>query len=234
MRPLVLLPLAALALLALAALVGVARPEAARGGAAQPDTVTALGHGVVAVVPDEATVGAGTRSDAPTAVQALAENARAMEAVVAALKRAGGKELQTRQVSLFPQTDPRGKVTGYSAQNTVSARIAVGEAGRLVDAAVGAGANTVDGPSLGVSDEDALYRRALARAVEDARAKALALAQAGGFGIGPITVVVEQGAPAPPVLDGETALAKTAASSTPVEPGTRDVTADATVTFRIR
>jgi uncharacterized protein YggE len=155
-----------------------------------------------------------------------------MNAVIAALEEAGGDDLRTQQVSLFPQSDQQGKVTGYSAQNTVSAKSAVAGAGALVDAAVGAGANTVDGPSLTLSDEDALYRRALERAVENARAKALALGHAGGFGVGPVSTVVEQGATAQPVYDSAVALAKGA--STPVEPGKRDVTADVTVSFTIR
>lgn len=231
MRRLWILPLAALVLLAAAALIGVARPEAARGDSTQTDTVTTIGHGVVTAVPDEATVSAGVRSDAATAAAALEANAKTMTAVVAALKRAGGDDLQTQQVSLFPQNDEQGKVTGYSAQNTVSAKSDIAGAGALVDAAVAAGANTVDGPSLTLSDEDALYRQALERAVANARAKALALGHAGGFGVGPVTTVVEQGAAAQPVFDSATALAK--GSATPIEPGKRDVTADVTVSFTI-
>lgn len=233
MRRLLILPVAAAALLALAALTGVGRTEAASADSTQPDTVTTLGHGVVSAVPDKATVNAGVRSDAATASAALAENARVMSAVVAALKRAGGEELQTQQVSLYPQTDQQGKVNGYSAQNTVSAKTDVAKAGGLVDAAVSAGANTVEGPRLTLSDEDALYRKALQRAVENARAKALALADAGGFGVGPVSVVVEQGGNAEPYYD-TVAVAAKASAATPVEPGKRDVTADVTVTFGIR
>ena len=231
MRRLWFILLAALVLLAAASLIGVARPEAARGDSTQTDLVTTMGHGVVTAVPDEATVSAGVRTDGATAAAALEANSKTMNAVVAALKQAGGDDLQTQQVSLFPQTNEQGKVTGYSAQNTVSAKSDVAGAGALVDAAVGAGANTVDGPSLTLSDEDALYRQALERAVENARAKALALAHAGGFGVGPITTVVEQGATAQPVYDSAVALAK--GTSTPVEPGKRDVTADVTVSFTI-
>jgi uncharacterized protein YggE len=232
MKRLWLILLAALVLLVAAALIGVARPEAARGDSTQTDLVTTIGHGVVTAVPDEATVSAGVRSDAATASAALAANSKAMNAVIAALKRAGGDDLQTQQVALYPQSDEQGKVTGYSAQNTVSAKSDIAGAGGLVDAAVGAGANTVDGPSLTLSDEDALYRKALERAVDNARAKALALAHAGGFGVGPVSTVVEQSATAQPVYDSAMTLAK-GASSTPVEPGKRDVTADVTVSFTI-
>src|SRR6476469_4904587 len=143
MRRLLILLLAVGGLAAVVAFAGAARPEAAHGDSTQTDTVTTIGHGVVTAVPDEATVSAGVRTDAATAAAALEANAKTMNAVVAALKRAGGDDLQTQQVSLFPQNDEQGKVTGYSAQNTVSAKSDVAGAGALVDAAVAAGANTV-------------------------------------------------------------------------------------------
>jgi uncharacterized protein YggE len=231
-RPVILL-IAIAAVAGAIAFAGVGRPESARGDSTQSNVVTTNGHGVVTVVPDQASVSAGVRTTAATAAAALSDNARIANAVVAALKRAGGKELQTQQVSLYPQTDDQGNVTGYTAQNTVSAKAKIAQAGGLVDAAVGAGANTVDGPSLTVSDTDALYRQALEKAVENAQAKAQALADAGGFGVGPVTTVVEQGA-TPPVVFQPMAGAAKAADSTPVEPGTQDVTADVTVSFTIR
>jgi uncharacterized protein len=232
MRPLLPFALAAAAVLAFAALAGVGRPEAAAAEVAPPDSVTTVGHGTVKVVPDEATVSAGVHTQAASAAEALAANARLMNQVVAALKRAGGEDLQTQQVSLYPQSNEQGQVTAYTAENSVSAKTKVAKAGSLVDAAVQAGANTVSGPSLGVSDRDARYRDALKKAVEDARAKAQALAEAGGFGVGPVSSVTEQSADAPgPVFDARIAQKS---ESTPIEPGTQDVAADVTVTFRIR
>jgi uncharacterized protein YggE len=233
MRRILLLPVAVAVLAGVVAFAGVARPESAHGDSTQTDIVTTNGHGVITAVPDEATVSAGVRTDGATAAAALAANATSMNAVIKALKAAGGDEVQTQQVSLYPSTDPRGKVTGYTAQNTVSAKATIATAGGLIDAAVGAGANTVDGPSLTLSDRDALYRDALKKAVADARAKALALADAGGFGVGPVSTVVEQGATGQPVQFSPVAAAAKDAS-TPIEPGTADVTADVTVTFTIR
>jgi len=225
--------LLAAAVLAVAAFAGIGRPDAARGDTATPDTVTTLGHGVITIAPDEATVTAGVHTQAASASAALVENARLMNAVVAALKAAGGQELQTQQVSLYPQTDQQGQVNAYVADNSVSAKTKIAGAGALIDAAVGAGANTVNGPTLSVSDRDARYRDALGKAVDDARLKAEALAKAGGFGVGPVSVVTEQSANVPtPVFQAAGAVAKT--DSTPIEPGTQDITADVVVTFRIR
>jgi uncharacterized protein len=230
-RSLPLAILAAAVIVLVAAFAGVGRPEAAHGDTGQPNTVTTNGHGVITAVPDEATVTAGVHTQAASAADALAQNSTLMNRVVDALERANGTDLQTQQVSLSPQTNEQGQVTAYVADNTVSAKAKVAEAGALVDAAVQAGANTVSGPSLGISDTDARYRQALGKAVEDARAKAEALADAGGFGVGPVSSVSEQSANAPvPVF--QAAAGKS--DATPIEPGTQDVTADVIVTFTIR
>jgi uncharacterized protein YggE len=229
-RSLPLVLAAAAAAFAVAMLGGIGRSDAALRDTSTPNTVTTTGHGVITAVPDTAQVTAGVQTQASTAADALAQNAALMKKVIAAVKTAGGADVQTQEVSLYPRTDNGGTVVGYTATDAVTASARIADAGALVDAAVGAGANTVGGPSLSVSDRDSLYRAALAKAVQDARAKALALAKAGGFGVGAVSSVTEQAAGAPvPMLDAAAARA----SSTPVEPGTEDVTADVSVTFAI-
>ena len=216
---------------AVAAFAGVGRPDAARGDTATPGTVTTLGHGDVTIVPDQASITAGVHTQAASAADALAQNAKLMNAVVAALQTAGGKDLQTQDVSLSPQTNQDGQVQSYAADNSVSATSPIAGAGALIDAAVAAGANTVSGPTLSASDQDVAYRQALGKAVDDARAKANALAEAGAFSVGPVSSVTEQSSQGPtPVF--QAAVAKSAA--TPIEAGTQDVTADVSVTFAIR
>jgi uncharacterized protein len=211
---------------ALAGLAAVAVAFTTAGSSASGRTVTTNGHGVVTVVPDQATIDAGVRTTGATAAAALAANGDAMTRVIAALKRAGATKVQTEEVSLYPQTGPRGKVTGFVAQNTVTATSPLAQAGRLIDAAVGAGANTIDGPTLGVSIQNRLYRQALRNAVADARAKALALAGS----VGRVLTIAEQ-SQQQPVTFGAAAKAP---SATPVEAGTQQVTADVQVTFALR
>ena len=104
---------------------------------------------------------------------------------------------------------------------------------QLIDAAVEAGANTVDGPTLTLSNQAALYSQALQKALENARAKARALAEAGSFSVGPVSSITEQSAESPPVMF-KAATAAGDAGRTPIEPGTQDVTADVTVVFEIQ
>lgn len=213
-------------------IAGAGAPLVARAEDPQPGTVTVSGTGTVSSVPDTATISFGVVTEATTAAQALSTNSAAAERMIAALKAAGveAKDLRTDIVSLSPRYSDRGtEIVGYTASNTVSATIRdLARAGAVIDVAVGAGANSVQGPSLERSDVASLYREALRRAVADARTKAEALATAGGLTLGAVSSMVE-GSQAPVPL---AAPAKDAAGAVPIEPGTQDVTAVVTVVFR--
>jgi uncharacterized protein YggE len=224
---------AVIVLLAAAAVSGVGRPDAALSDdTARRNTVTTVGEGTVTTVPDTATVSAGVRTEASTAADAIARNSERMKPVIAALRRAGGDKLQTQQVSVYPRTGENGAVAGFVAQNSVTAETKIAEAGALIDAAVAAGANAVEGPMLDRSNRDALYRDALGAAVGDARLKAQALARAGGFDLGRVVAVVEEGASAAPAYD-TAAVARSAAAPAPIEPGMQEIDAHVTVSFEI-
>jgi uncharacterized protein len=213
------------------ALAGVGLPEHAHGDTAPTHSITVSGTGSVKVTPNQAAFTFGVSTRGGTAVQALASNSAAMRKLIDALKAAGipADSLQTSYVSLSPVTSDDGsEITGYSASNSVTATIAsIGRAGQIVDAAVGAGANQVDGPNLTVSDQSALYNSALKSAIADARAKAQVLAEASGLHVGAVTSVQESVDGGPVTYD----TAKTALAATPIEPGTQQVTAAVTVVF---
>jgi hypothetical protein len=226
-----LLPLAAL-LLAASAIAGVAQPHLGRAADTTPArAITVTGNGKVTVVPDQASFGFSADTRADTAKTALARNADLAATVVAALKAAGvaSADIQTQQVMLSPQTNDDGtQVVGYTASTTVSVDTTIAKAGAIVDAAVGAGATGVSGPSLSRSDQDAQYRDALKQAVADAKQKAEALASAGGLTLGGVRAMVEGSGVTPIPF----AAAKAAdAASVPIEPGTQEIDATVTVTY---
>jgi uncharacterized protein len=236
MKPLRIAAVAAL-VLAAAAVAGVGRPEEARseqGTTSRGITVNASGK--VETTPDRAALELGVETRASNAKNALAQNAERLRRVIDALHKAGvaKDDLRTSNVSLWPQHDSEGgAVTGYQAQNTVSAELNVAKAGDAIDAAVAAGANVVGGPSLSVGERDALYRKALKDAVEAARAKAEAIADAAGVKVGRVTAVVESPGyeelpPMPYAM-----RAADAAGSTPIEPGKQAIEATVTVTFAL-
>ena len=156
-------------------------------------------------MPDRAQISAGVESRAPTARAALAANATAMRKVLDALRASGGKELTTQTVSLSTAFDQNGKPDGFVASNIASAETSLAGAGALIDAAVAAGANTVNGPSLSRSDAEDLYRQALETAVADARGRAAILAKAAGRELGRVTAISEGGVTAIPFAAKESA-----------------------------
>src|SRR4051794_24104290 len=185
-------------LLVASAIAGVAQPHFGRSATAPSTakTITVTGNGSVTAVPDRATFGFSIETRAKTASAALTQNSADATAVIAALKDAGvtSANIQTSQVSLNPQTSQDGTtIVGYAASNSVTVRTALASAGKIVDAAVGAGANGVSGPNLDVSDQASLYRDALHKAVDNAKLKAQALADATGLSLGAVLTVTEGG-----------------------------------------
>src|SRR6478672_11276010 len=217
---------------AVVAFVGVGLPSSARSDSAPTQavhTITVTGSGSATGTPNQAVFTFGVSTRGKTAVQALAANSTAMRKLIDALKAAGipSASLQTASVSMFPATSEDGQnIIGYGASNSVTATIAnVSRAGD-VDAAVAAGANRVDGPSLTVSDQTSLYNTALKAAIADARAKAQVLADASGLHVGAVASVEENGGSAPlPFTD------KAAVGPAPIEVGTQQITASVTVVF---
>ncbi len=220
-------------LAAAVAFVGIGLPTSASSDSAPAQaahTITVTGSGSAAGTPNQAVFTFGVSTRGKTAVQALAANSTAMRKLIGALEAAGisSASLQTASVSMSPLTSGDGQdIIGYGASNSVTATIAnVSRAGDVVDAAVAAGANEVDGPSLTISDQTSLYSTALKAAIADARAKAQVLADASGLHVGAVASVEENGGSAPlPFTD------KTAVGSAPIEVGAQQITASVTVVF---
>ncbi len=219
-------------ILVAAAIAGVAQPHI--GGAATPSstTITVTGNGTANATPDKASFDFGVQVNASTAADAISKDNEQANAIIAALKNAGidSADIQTTQVSLWPQTSSDGtQITGYQASNSVNVTAPLGKAGDLVDAAVGAGANNVDGPNLDVSDQSSYYAQALKLAVADAKTQAQAIADAAGLTLGGILHISDEGSAPTPIMYG--ALAASAKSATPIQAGTQQIQATVTVTY---
>jgi hypothetical protein len=166
-----------------------------------PTTLTVAAEGRVTRAPDIAEVSGGVVTSAPTAAAAMAENTVRMNAVVAAVKKAGiaDRDIQTTGLNLQPQyryADNQPPVlTGYQVTNTVSLRLRkLGEAGRLLDTLVGVGANQIGGPNFSVDAADEALDEARVAAVKMARTRAQLYAQAAGLRIKRIVSISESGA----------------------------------------
>jgi uncharacterized protein YggE len=220
-------------LLAAAAIAGVAQPHLGRSATPSPGTtITVTGNGTVDATPGRASFDFGVTTQAATAAAALSRNASEARAIVDALKKAGvdSSDIQTTHVSLWPQTSNDGRqITGYQASNAVQVKAAIRKAGDLVDAAVAAGANTVDGPNLDTAAKSSLYDQALKEALTEAKGKAQAIADAAGLSITAVVKVTEgSGEPMPIPFAAADAAASPAP---PIEAGTQQIQASVTVTY---
>jgi uncharacterized protein YggE len=117
-------------------------------------------------------------------------------------------------------------VTGYVVTNTVKAETHhVEQAGTMIDAALGAGANVINSLSFYAASIDAPRREAIAAAVTSARADAEAMARAAGGSIGTLLEMSTQGPTMPPRPMFDTMARSMAAKAepTPINPGLQTV-----------
>jgi len=232
MKRLLLAAAALFAVVALAGAVGLPDLAGAQDASDDGDSITVSGVGTVESTPNEAQMSFGVETRGQTARAAVSANADAARSVINALRRAGGRELATQYVSVYPVSSEDGRIDGYSATNSVSAVSDVDDAPALIDAAAQAGANQISGPGLSSSNAEQLYREALENAVVEARERAEVLARAAGRSLGGISAIVEGQNPSPLPYAERAAL--DAAASTPIVPGQQETTATVTITFDLR
>ncbi|HXG25247.1 MAG TPA: SIMPL domain-containing protein [Candidatus Binatia bacterium] len=205
-------------------------------------TITVTGFGRVSVRPDTADLRLGVSLMESTVEAARAAAARTLAEVLARLRALGieDRDLQTSIVAVNPQYDysrdgqpPR--LAGYSITNLVAVVIRnIDQVGEAIDAALTAGATSVDRLSFRVADPSAAEAEARAAAIADARVRAEAYAKAAGVSIAGVAAILEAGAPIPfPMPFQEMKLAAARDAATPVEAGENEIRATVTVAFRI-
>ncbi len=206
-----------------------------------PAVLTVSAEGRVSRAPDIVELSGGVVTMAPTAAAAMAENARRMNAVVAAVRQAGiaERDIQTTGLSLQPQyryeENKPPILTGYQANNTVALRVRrIADAGKLLDTLVSVGANQIQGPNFQVEAAEAALDEARVMAVKTARARAELYAKAAGMKIKRITAISEGGgyvpSPRPMMM---TAKAEMADAPTPVAPGEVALNMNVTMSFQL-
>lgn len=201
-------------------------------------TVDVSADASVTRAPDRAVVRLGVESTARTARAATAANAEAMTAVVDALEGLGipSSAIRTESISLSPRYargDGEPTLTGYQATNRVSVRVdTIDRLGRVVDAAIAAGANRVEGIRFQIADPEAAYHEALERATAKARREAEVLARALGETLGP-AIRVSTGGVRAPVSQAPRPELLRAQAATPVQPGELEVRAVVHITYRL-
>ena len=194
----------------------------AGGPAASEPGISVTGTGRVSLAPDTVTVDIGAEARAPQLADATAEVDRRMRDVLARVKAPGidvrtiGYSVEPIAESRQPPGDAGSRIVGYRAANIVQVRTRdVAGIGRLVDAAVAAGANVVRSLRFGLDAPERAEAEARRLAVQDAVSRAQQLAAATGVKVGRLLSVTESTAGLRPV--GVSMMA------VPVEAGQLDV-----------
>ena len=157
--------------------------------------------GEVTRVPDIVRINAGVVTQAPTASEAIRQNAARMDAVRAALRR--GRHRRPRhpdqqdqpaaRLSLSREPAAAADRLSRLATRSTSASATSPRAGRILDALVAEGANQINGPMLAIERPEAALDEARTRALAAARARAELYARALGMRVKRILSVSEAG-----------------------------------------
>ena len=210
----------------------------------RPGQMVVTARAEVKAEPDMAKFSISVETRAETVEAAREENAETMERLRSALTAAGAtpRDLQTKGFSVSPEwqynpKDGSRQFLGYRVSHTLEVTVNdLSKLGLWLDAAMGAGATQVSGPTFGIRDQDALEARALSEAARRARAKADVLAQATGVFLKRVVSISEQVSNPP----GRTLTVAYAAldaaersAATEISPGEISVTATVTITYEI-
>jgi uncharacterized protein len=215
------------------------------GMAEERPTITVVGHGRVAVEPDEAHLWLRLthleRSGA-VARREVAKRSEALQSVLDELE-VPPADRSTLGVSVREVTEYRkGREVhkGFRAATVVRLRLSDPELiSRLITRATTDADAQTDRLQWTVSKEHAARLDACRRAAEDARRRAEAYAEGLGVPLGPVERVVEAGAGSPRDYDVaepmsfRSATAASAEADVDVGPGEQDLTAEVDVTFRL-
>jgi uncharacterized protein YggE len=228
---------------------------------APPSTVSTSGTATTEVRPDQLSVTVGVETNSTTAQEAVILNANLTTQLVEAVRGLGINEdqIETSSYSLSPiyeyivppqpcieiyppppGCETRQEIIGYRASNTVTVTLDVNaelNAGQVIDAAIGAGANRVDGIVFFISqDRQQQIRDTLIRdAIANARQRANIAAEALGM-----TISGVQSATLNPIdfpvysvdlREGAAAQAESVSAPTPILPGQQEVSTTVSVVF---
>jgi uncharacterized protein YggE len=217
------------------------RPAHGEDGAEPDRTISVAGTGTVTIVPDVADLHVGVVVQRASVKEARADAATAMDGVVKALRAAGvaERDIRTTTLSLQPVYDyntngKAPKITGYEMRNGVVATVRdLEKLADAVDGALAAGGTTLDGITFRVDDPSGAENQARTQAMEQARAKADALAKAAGVSIIGVASISEQSSPTPWPVPYAGALRAADEAATPILAGTSDVTVSVSVVYLI-
>jgi uncharacterized protein YggE len=238
--------LLALSLVAIAQLACAPAARAERIKAEPPRSIETVGRASVSVAADRVRLAVAVESRGATAASAASSNAKTAQAIIDAVRArvgAGGK-VETAQYTVdaeyeYSKADNRRRLIGYVARNAVTMTSErLDAAGELIDAALGAGANSVTSLVFYRHDDSDVRRQALLEAGRRARETAAAIAESLGVELGDLlSASSEPGPPIGPMPVRARAVAYAESAmdaATPIAAGEVEVEMAVRVVFEVR
>lgn len=204
-------------------LAGSAAAGQTRSPAPEIPEIAASGRGEVRVTPDQAIVGIAVEARASSAAAAAADNASRITRAIVAIRSAGVDSAQITTAGYSVSADyQKDRQIGFIVHNTLRIEVRrVADVGRIIDAALNAGATQVNAVQFQRSNAQEVRRSALGIAVAEARRDAEALAQAAGGSLGRLIYLTSGASPSLMERDFSNRVVVTSAASvpTPIMPG---------------
>ena len=204
-------------------------------------TISVTGTGEVSVAPDIARITVGVQTQSKDSATAAAENATRTDAVIKAIRTLGvaQKDIQTEGYNIYPQFDYQKQpavLTGYQVSNSVRITVRkLADAGKVLDAALKAGANVAGGIAFDISDPQKAQDEAMAKAVKDAVRKAKLMAKSLGsdrtLTLIELTEGVQSDYQPPRPMTMMAMRGKAEAAPTPIEAGETKITVSVSARF---
>ncbi|MBY3484490.1 SIMPL domain-containing protein [Rhizobium laguerreae] len=221
-------------------------PAFAQEARPREPVISVTGDGESSVAPDMAVVNLAVVKQAKTAREALDENNKAMNDVLAALKSGGiaERDLQTSGFSIQPQYNypqpvdgqqQQPQLIGYQTINSVTVRLRdLAKLGAVIDQSVTLGINQGGEIQFTNDKPDAAIEEARKAAVADAVKRAKTLSEAAGVKLGRILEINENVPRAMPQPVYRATMMKEASdAAVPVQGGENNYNVSVTVTFAI-
>jgi uncharacterized protein YggE len=204
----------------------------------KPNIMRVSGEGKIAGQPNQSIVTLGVSTEDQELKKAQENNAQAIANIKVALNNIGilDQQIRTADFSIFPQydfVDGKQVFRGYKVEHVLGITVDnIENTGLVVDTAVDSGANLVRGITFEMESHSLYYQQALTLAVMDAYKKAETIAAALKVQLVGTPLSVTEGAFdfERPVPFQPAAFVKSEAS-TPIQPGTIDITSRVTAEF---
>ncbi len=215
-------------------------------------TFSVVGEGEALAVPDIAKFSFGVISQGGVDLDALQEdNIKKTNSIIAYLKEEGveDEDIKTSGYNVNPQYQyfecrggacPPPKIVGYEINQQVQVKVRnLTEAGSFLSGVVARGANNVSGLNFTIEDPLAVQNEARKEAIERAQSQAEEVAKAGGFRLGKLIAIQENGGghPGPYMaygMGGDSAIAENKAIELSVAPGSNEVKVNVTLVYEIK